>query len=69
MILRDPSIVMVAGKPHLAGVQVNREGDECGMTNGADLRRHIITLSLVSKRVPLTMDRKYAVLVADGEKI
>ena len=42
----------------LTGIEVNREGDEVS-GKGFDERRHIISLELVVRRVPVVMDNLY----------
>jgi hypothetical protein len=46
----------------LTGVQVKADGDEVS-GKGFDERRHIISLELVTSRVPMRMDNIYGELV------
>lgn len=66
LYLRDPVETSFLGAPALTGVQVDREGNEVA-PRGVDELRHIIDLGAVTKRTPVTMDRTYAVLLAEGE--
>jgi hypothetical protein len=45
----------------LTGVEVDKAGDEVS-GKGFDERRHVISLELVSKRVPMVMDNIYGEL-------
>lgn len=45
----------------LTGIEVNIQGDEVA-PRGVDERRHIISLELVTKRIPMVMDNIFGEL-------
>jgi hypothetical protein len=61
VILRNMKEVSVLNAPCVAGVEVNREGDEVAPA-GVDERLHIIQKSLITKSTPLEWNRKYGTL-------
>lgn len=69
VILRDSAVrkTRVLGSI-LTGVEVNREADEVA-SRGADERIRFISLDLVTKRTPLTMDRFTGMLTEPGEHL
>lgn len=60
-ILRDPVESEFLGETVLSGIEVNRHGDEVKPV-GADERRRIIAVSLITSRTLLSWDKHYAVL-------
>lgn len=58
VLLRRPT---VAGEL-LTGIEVNDQGDEVA-PRGVDERRHVISLDLVCKRVPMEMDNHFGELI------
>lgn len=62
VILRD----VTTSERFMTGIEVDHEGDEVA-GRGADERRHLISIDLVTKRTPLVMDRLTARLVEPGD--
>jgi hypothetical protein len=61
IILRDAELAKIAGYSVLAGVEVDRAGNELA-PRGVDERRHLIDLALIVRRTKLVTDNHYAEL-------
>jgi len=61
VILRDSHEVEFMGTKCLSGIEVNNEGEEVA-SRGVDERKHIIELSLITKRTSLVMNNHYGIL-------
>lgn len=62
--LRDPQVSGSAESligEFLTGIEVDREGTELA-PKGVDERRHVISLPLVTRRVPVRVDLTYGTL-------
>jgi hypothetical protein len=62
--LRDTAEITMLGEQCLTGTEVTRDGDDV-RPRGADERRRIIALELITARTPLIMDNFYGTLAEE----